>query len=445
MRRIAIPLVVLLAVAALAGCDLGGDDDGDGTAKAGNGSPDGSAGRPSPGITRSELEQHLAALQRIADRNGGTRAAGTPGYDASADYVVARMEDDGWRVTRQPVPFTYFQLHSASLTIGGRRLTRADDFQVYSYSGSGTAEGSLRASGLGCAAGDFDGLQPGEIPLADAGECFTRVKARKAERAGAKAIIVREEVTSRRGVPSGTLAAPGIRIPVVVVSTRALGDEGDGSRARVSVDATSTGGRTENVIAETPGGSADHVVMAGGHLDSVRGGPGIDDNGSGTATLIEAAEAIGPNPPGAKVRVAFWAAEELGLLGSRRYVRSLGRDDLSRIEAYLNFDMVGSPNAVPAVYADGDPDLAGLLRDSTDTKLGEVTVGQASDHTWFQVNRIPVNGLYTGSSERGPGGRPRDPCYHLACDTVRNVDLPVLLEMAKTTAAALRTLSARHK
>jgi hypothetical protein len=432
MRRSLASLLLLVAAGGLGGCFLGGGDEGRSGPK-----------RPPPGITRAELEDDLAALQRIADENGGTRAAGTPGYDRSADYVAARLEDAGWTVTRQPVPFAYFDLHSASVTIGGHRLTRADDFQVYSYSGSGTAEGRLETSGLGCAARDFDGLDPGEIPLVGRGECFTRVKAANAQRAGAKAIVVQEDVASRRGVPSGTLAAPGIRIPVVVLSTRALGKEGGGSQAKVSVDATSTAGRTENVIAETPGGSEDHVVMAGAHLDSVRGGPGIDDNGSGVAALIEAAEAIGPNPPGAKVRVAFWAAEELGLLGSRRYVRSLARADRGRIDAYLNFDMVGSPNAVPAVYADGaDPGLTRVLRASTHTRLQEVSVGQSSDHTWFQVAGIPISGLYTGSSEPGPGGRPRDPCYHLACDTLKNVSLPVVLDMARTTAAALRKLSA---
>ena len=144
--------------------------------------------------------------------------------------------------------------------------------------------------------------------------------------------------------------------------------------------------------------------------------------------------------------MGFWAAEELGLLGSRRYVRSLDRADRSRIDAYLNFDMVGSPNAVPAVYGDGaDPELARVLRASTDTRLREVSVGQSSDHTWFEVAGIPIGGLYTGSSEAGPGGRPRDPCYHLACDTLNNVNLPVLLDMASTTASALRKLSARHE
>jgi peptidase M28-like protein/PA domain-containing protein len=437
-------VAILLVAAALSGC-LGGDDDDAGrTATSAERPPAGSA-RPSPAITRAELQEHLAALQRIADRNGGNRSAGTRGYDESADYVAARLRDAGWRVTRQDVPFTYFRLNDASLTVGGRELTRADDFQVLSYSGSGRAAGTLRESGLGCDASDFEGLERGQIPLVERGECFSRVKAGNAERAGATALVIQEDVSSSRGVPSGTLAAAGIGIPVVVVSTRALGADGDGSRVTVSVDANSRAGRTQNVIAETPGGSADHVVMAGGHLDSVAGGPGIDDNGSGDVTLIEAAEAIGSNPPGARVRVAFWAAEELGLLGSRRYVRSLDRGERDRIDAYINLDMVGSPNPVPAIYSDGDKDLAEVLRDADGGHLGEVSVGGASDHTFFQLAGIPVNGLYTGSDEPGPGGKPRDPCYHLACDTTGNVDEPMLLRMAKTTATALKTLSERHK
>ncbi len=152
------------------------------------------------------------------------------------------------------------------------------------------------------------------------GLCFFRVKALNAQRAGAPAVVVVEDVLTRRGIPSGTLAAPGIRIPVVFASARAVRD---GAEVRVNVDAVSERRLTHNVIAETPGGNGARVVMAGGHLDSVAGGPGINDNGSGVATLIETAEAIGPDPPGARVRLAFWGAEELGLLGSRRYVSSL--------------------------------------------------------------------------------------------------------------------------
>jgi hypothetical protein len=427
-------LSLLLAVAALAACDSGDPSE-----------PPEPKPRPSPAITRSELGDHLAALQRIADEHGGTRAVGTPGYAASADYVAARLRDAGWTVERQEVPFGYFELRDASLMIDGRELARAKDFQVLTYSGSGSATGRLRSSVSGCAAADFAGLQEGEIPLVDRGDCFLRQKARNAERAGAEALVVAEDVRSRRGVPSGTLAIPGIRIPVVLLSFRALGDAGDGSTASVTVDAKSSRGRADNVIAETPGGKGDAVVMAGGHLDSVRGGPGLNDNGSGTATLIEAAEAIGPDPPGAKVRVAFWAAEELGLYGSRHYVRSLDEAERRRIRAYVNLDMVGSPNPVPEVYTDGDPRVGALLRRAVGGRVGGIVAGQASDHASFQAAGIPVNGLYTGSTEAGPGGRPRDPCYHLACDTTRNVDRAMLLRMARATAEALKELSAQTR
>ena len=207
------------------------------------------------------------------------------------------------------------------------------------------------------------------------------------------------------------------------------------------MSATSERGISHNVIADTPGGRGPPVVMAGAHLESVAGGPGVNANGSGAATLIEAAEAIGPEPYGAPIRLAFWTAEELGLLGSRHYVDSLSPGDRLDISAYLNLDMVGSPNPVPELYSDGAPGLGRVLRRVVHRHLGGIVAGQASDHAAFKAAGIPVNGLYTGSSEAGPGGRPRDPCYHLACDTARHVDRDVLLEMARATATALKRLS----
>ena len=427
--------VLLVAVAALVGCDSG-DDDASGPEP---------RPAPPPGISRTELDQHLLALQRVANRSAGTRAAGTPGYDASADYVAARLRDAGWRVRRQDVSFTRFELRRASLSIGGRRLEREQDFQVISYSGAGRAAGILHEVSDGCDPDGFDGLG-GDIPFVRRGGCLTHDQARNAQRAGARALVVLETEAGPRGVPSSTLVTPDIRIPVVGVSERALGGDRTSVPVRISVDADSRRARTQNVIAETPGGSGQAVVMAGGHLDSVAGGRGINDNGSGVATLIEAAEAIGPRPPGARVRLGFWGAEELGLIGSRRYVRSLKREERRRIRAYLNFDMVGSPNPVPQLYGDGDPALSRLLRDTAGaTKLGEADVGGASDHTWFDVFNIPVNGLYAGAGERAPGGRRRDPCYHLACDTERDVNLGVLLRIARISATALERLSAQAK
>ena len=429
MRLPTLPLL-LLCLALVAGCDSGGET-----------KPE-PAPAPPRAITTAELVEHLSALQEIADRNGGTRAAGTPGYDASVDYVAKRLRAARWRVKLQPVRFPYFELTRASMSVGGRKLRRAHDFQVLSYSGSGRARGPLRPVSSGCAAGDYSGLGSGDLPLVTRGPCFFRDKALAAQRAGARALVVIDVAPTRLGVPSGTLTAPGIRIPVVLVSDAVLGA---GAEARVVVEASSGRRLTHNLIAETPGGHGDRVLMAGGHLDSVPGGPGINDNGSGAATLIEAAEAIGPNPRGPRVRFAFWGAEELGLLGSRHYVRSLDPAERRRISAYINLDMVASRNAVPEFYADGDSSLARVLRRAFGGRLGTVEAGGSSDHAAFAAAGVPVNGLYTGAEERGPHGRPRDPCYHLACDRLEHVNRPVLLRMARAAAKALKQLSARHE
>ncbi len=103
---------------------------------------------------------------------------------------------------------------------------------------------------------------------------------------------------------------------------------------------------TYNVLAETAGGDANNVVMAGGHLDSVTAGPGINDNGSGSAALLETAIQMAKVTPRNKVRFAWWSAEESSLIGSTRYVESLSQAEGDRIALYLNFDMVGSPNYV---------------------------------------------------------------------------------------------------
>jgi aminopeptidase S len=174
--------------------------------------------------------------------------------------------------------------------------------------------------------------------------------------------------------------------------------------------------------------------MAGAHLDSVPDGPGVNDNGSGVATLLGVARTFGPRPAG-RVRLGFWGAEEEGLIGSRAYVRSLTEGQRREIKAYLNFDMLGSPNAVAAVYSDGDPRLGRLLRRVHPGRERAILVGNRSDASSFQG--VPVNGLYSGADEPGPGGRPRDPCYHLPCDTFGNVSMASLLPMARAAARAL--------
>ena len=376
-------------------------------------------------------------------RTGEIVRSGRRGYEASVEYVSGALRAAGWRVRVQEFGVPRFELESSSVSVGGRELERAGDYQVLTYSGSGQVSGRLQHRRSGCAAEHFTGLAEDDVPVVERGTCFFASKAGNAQRAGAKALMVVDRSETARGVPSGTLAIQGIRIPVVLVSDSALGGAPDGTGVEVEVEASTPRRRSENVIADTPGGRGDRVVMAGGHLDSVPGGPGINDNGSGVAALIEAAEAIGPDPPGARVRLAFWGAEEVGVAGSRHYVRSLSSEERRRIAAYLNFDVLGSPNAVTELYVDGAPELNRVLRRVAGRPLGSVAAGGSSDHAPFADAGVPVSGLYTGGPEQGKGGRPRDPCYHLACDTADNVDGSVLLRMARAATEAIEVVSAR--
>lgn len=434
LRALAVALAALL-LAVATGCDSGDD----GAAAPPSGDP---AGRPArePPVRPATLTDHLRALQRIADENDGNRSAGTGGYRASVDYVVERLRGAGWNVRTQDVSFPFYRERSARLTVDGRELRRGEDFRPIVYSGSGRVAGRARAVDNGCESSDFSGLGEGEIALAERGDCFFRVKARNAQRAGAGALLVTDNEGGE--VPAATLGGVGTRIPALIVGADAGVAVGD--RIALAVDATSERRRTQNVIAETGGGSGERIVMAGAHLDSVANGPGLNDNGSGVATLLEAAEEIGPQPPGARIRLAFWGAEELGLLGSRRYVRSLDDSERRRIAAYLNFDMVGSPNGRPAVYSDGDRQLAQLLRRAAGRRLPGASTGGASDHAPFESAGIPVSGLYTGASEEGRGGEPSDPCYHRSCDRLPNVNQAELAQMAAAVETALRRLSARE-
>jgi Zn-dependent M28 family amino/carboxypeptidase len=416
-------LALLAALAAVAGCDSGADEDA---------APD----RPPRAIARADLDSHLAALQRIADRSGGERAAGTPGYDASVDYVASTLRRAGWRVRLQDVPMAGWRERSpASLSVGGVPVDPRD-FRVPSYATAGTAEGALRPVGDACEREDFDQLAPGDVAFTGFGTCFLWRKAVNARRAGASALIA-QTTASRAGVASATLAVPRLGLPVMMLSRRVPARDGD--RVQLTVDTATTRGSTRNVIAEI-GPRRGRVTMAGAHLDSVPGGPGINDNGSGVAALLAVAQTFGPRPPG-RVRLGFWGAEEEGLIGSRRYVRRLSDARLREIAAYLNFDMVGSPNAVPAVYSDGDERLGRLLRRAHPGRERGVLVGNRSDGSAFQGHDIPINGLYTGATERAPNGRRRDPCYHLPCDTLDNVDRTVLLRMARAAARALGQLA----
>ena len=368
------------------------------------------------------LEEHLRALQRIADDHDGTRAAGSPGDAATADYVERRLRDAGYRVTRQTFTVPYYREASPPRLVAGRRRVRP--VRTLQFSPGGSATGTARAAGLGCAPADFDAVRDGDIALVDRGTCFFRDKALNAQRAGAAAVLV---VDQQRRPVAGSLQRPGLEVPALAVGGRAGADLA-GRRVRVTVDAVSGRRETANVIAESGPADARRVVMAGGHLDSVPAGPGMNDNGSGVAALLRVAERLaGRDLP---LRFGFWGAEEIGLVGSRRYVKGLDQEDRRRIAAYVNLDMVGTPDAEPEVYDDA-PRIEAALRRQLGRGTGEVSLEGNSDHASFEAAGIPVGGIFAGL----------DDCYHQRCDTLRNVDRDTLAESARAAEGALIALS----
>jgi Zn-dependent M28 family amino/carboxypeptidase len=222
--------------------------------------------------------------------------------------------------------------------------------------------------------------------------------------------------------------------------------------------------RSRNVIAQTSTGNPDEVIMAGGHLDSVPEGPGINDNGSGAMTLLETAVRLGGAPPVANaVRFAFWGAEEEGLIGSTAYVAGLSDVDRKKIALYLNLDMVGSPNSGYFAYDGDDSDHQGagpgpagsaviekVLLDGL-TAAGVTGAGTdfdgRSDYGPFIEANIPSGGLFTGAEERmsaaeaqrwgGKADQPFDPCYHQACDRIDAIDKVALDRNADAVASTI--------
>lgn len=230
-----------------------------------------------------------------------------------------------------------------------------------------------------------------------------------------------------------------------------------------SLQAFTSGGATGwNLIAEWPRGDANNVLMAGGHLDGVTAGPGINDNGSGSAALLEIALTIASQDytPEKRIRFGWWGAEERGLIGSTFYVNSLASAERARIKGYVNFDMIGSPNPGYFVYsASGQPSgslaLQQVLQEPFVT-MGVPTeltsVGGRSDHAAFANAGIPIGGLFTGAEVAkttaqaqkwgGTAGQAFDRCYHAACDTTSNINVTALDRNADAIAYAIWTLSA---
>jgi Zn-dependent M28 family amino/carboxypeptidase len=432
-------------------------------------------------VTVNGIMAHQRALQSIANANGSTRASGTPGFDASADYVSKRLKKAGYKVTEQEFIFPFFQsLAAPSLS---QVSPNAKDYTTatYQYSGSGDVTAPVTpvdvvvpigdnppsTSSSGCEASDFDGFTPGNVALMQRGTCDFAVKAENAENAGASAaIIFNEGQPGRTDLLAGTLGGNVRGIPVLGLSYADGAELVESARAGETtvhaVASTLNEDRpTTNVIADTKAGDKEKTLVVGAHLDSVVEGPGINDNGSGTSTILEIAEEMSEAKikPRQKVRFAFWGAEESGLLGSTHYVESLTPSQVGELWANLNFDMLGSPNYARFIY-DGDSNDAAsgqieALFERYFASQGLATEPTAfdgrSDYGPFLDVGVPAGGLFSGAENvktpeqvplyGGTAGEPFDACYHQACDDITNLSTKALFELGDGAAHAALTLA----
>jgi Zn-dependent M28 family amino/carboxypeptidase len=418
-------------------------------------------------VDESVIAGHLDAFQRIADANGGIRAAGTPGYDASADYVAQVMTDLGYQVERYSFEFPFFdETEPASVGFGDIGWTGPEWVHAALYSASDYAEATFELVGdgfttFGCDASEWSGFKSGHVAGVYGGGCHMRQKVELAQDAGAVAVVSMHLTWAQNEIKRPTLLDPaGISIPVVVVGREpsiALANQ-EGNAVNVFVQGDNHTASVDNIIAKWPG-QTERIVMLGGHLDSVLDGPGINDNGSGVATLLSLAASVAAQPrPQSTLKFGFWSAEEFGDLGSFAYVDALDPTARGLIDAYLNLDMVGSPNPGRFVYDEAssphgsDALTASLLAafEALGAPAGTIDTGGSSDHYAFAVAGIPVGGVFSGLAPMTPqdadlfGGvanEPMDPCYHLSCDTRGNVDLANAVLLGQATANVLAELA----
>ncbi|MGH9229850.1 MAG: M28 family metallopeptidase, partial [Acidimicrobiales bacterium] len=326
----------------------------------------------------------------------------------------------------------------------------------------------------GCEESDYEGVPEGAIIIVQRGTCTFAQKFTLADASPAGAMVFINEGQPGRTEPLW-FNFDGLEIPTVAATietgtTLANGvNQGDtGLTARFKIDWRPGTYPTENVIAETRGGDPDRVIVVGAHLDSVGTGPGINDNGSGSSTILEIAEQLRKFEPRNKVRFIWFGAEESGLLGSVHYVANLPADERAKIAAMLNFDMVGSRNFVRFVYdgdlsdsppppggaPEGSAQIEQLFLDYFDSQglpTEPTPFDGRSDYGPFIAAGIPAGGLFTGAegikteaqaeTYGGTAGEQYDPCYHLGCDNIFNLSLRALNQMSDAAAHVTITLA----
>lgn len=435
-------------------------------------------------ITLNGLLTHARKWQEFANRANGTRSFGTSGYKLSADYVYNLAKWSGYKVTRQGVTFPQSTIYSQDLLIDTKQFA-AGEVHAFNYSPPTPAagitselvlipDGPSAATGAGCDAADYAGLNvTGKIAFISRGSCTFAIKSTLAKNAGAAAAIVYNNVANQGAISSRISYNVTESVPTVMIGLEAaqtflgrFNGTGPAVIATLKVDSLIKDVVSENIIAQTIWGNQSNVIHVGAHLDSVPAGPGVNDDGSGSATVAELlVQLVKFKPSKNAVRFSWWTNEEIGLIGSQYYVDSLSAAEKAKIALYINLDMTASPNYIYGIH-DGDGSsgsnsvtpppgsaaLEKLFQDDFESKKlpwASYAFTGSSDYDAFLKAGIPAGGLATGAGGLkteaqaakfgGQAGVAFDKCYHAACDTIDNLAQDALLVNARSVAHVIAT------
>jgi Zn-dependent M28 family amino/carboxypeptidase len=401
-------------------------------------------------VQTADLWNHMKAFQKIANQNPGpdgmpSRNSGEPGYKASADYVASKMQQAGYDVTLQKYKFLYYAFTGipsfSEVSPSPRNYTLNVDWGP--GQSTGTADALIQPAGgivipptvassstSGCTAADFNSSMQNRIALIQRGGCNFGVKVQNAQAAGASGVIIFNEGNPGRTdllVGSMVDAAGNPIVPTIPVAFVNFSDgvalldqfqRGTPPEMNITIKAIVDPSRDDwNVIAESKGGDANHVVVVDAHLDAIYGA-GMLDNASGSATILDVAQKMKNVQPRNKLRFIWFGGEELGLLGSAYYVNNLSSSELSHIGYDLDADVTATPNYTIGVLDPAGPDLfsgvstntfpnrvykaSTVARDQAIAyfdsigKNHELFSPQGTDAFSFNEVGIPASGLLTG-------------------------------------------------
>jgi Zn-dependent M28 family amino/carboxypeptidase len=410
-------------------------------------------------ITVDGMRAHLDRLSTIATGNKGSRAVGTAGYDASADYVVEVLRGKGFDVeTPEFDRLVQTDAGNPTLTVAGRTFPVVQASMLRTTPLAGVKALTLRPQEpAGCTPADYGTANVrGAIAIVDDTGCSVVQKHDAAVAEGVVGLLVVSESGAPGLFPAGYYQ--GLTSPVAVI-----GKDVDAqlrrttSPVQLELNAKAASVKVRNVVAQTKTGDAHNVVVAGAHLGSAPNSPGMNDDGSGVAAVLETAVQLGASPAVTNaVRFTFWGSDESGREGPTKYVAGLDRQRRDDIAVYLDFDMLASPNAgyftydgdqsgqpspglpsatVPKGSAGAERTLAGYLN-LAGVRPADMPLSRASDYGPFLAAGIPVGGITTGSSQLktqvqerlwgGRAGTPFDPNYRTVRDVLDNVNVDAL-------------------